>query len=127
MPEQLQPFPNQGDLFTNQEIAFGNLGTIRLPWYYLLQTLWRRTGGSGAILPTEDADASVPYRATVAGTLIVSGGTVTAISLTRSPDTVDLGITAGPIPVQPGDVVTITQSDPPTVTFLPTGVLGGPA
>jgi hypothetical protein len=54
-----------------------------------------------------------------AGTLAVSGGTVTAITLTRAGTTAALGILAGAIPVSTGDTVTTTYAVAPTISFIP--------
>jgi hypothetical protein len=60
------------------------------------------------------------YTAPANGSLIINGGTVSAITLTRPGDTaVTLGQTGGLVSVQAGDVVTVTYSVAPTMTFLP--------
>lgn len=59
------------------------------------------------------------YLAERTGTLVVQGGTVTALSYVRNAGTVNLGVIAGPIPVLMADAVTITYAVAPTVTFLP--------
>jgi len=60
------------------------------------------------------------YRAGSAGSLSISGGTVSAITLTRNNTSIPLGGTAGTFPVANGDLLTITYSGPPTVSFIPT-------
>jgi hypothetical protein len=62
-----------------------------------------------------------PYTYTAAynGTLSVSAGAVSAISIIRQGATVATGITAGLIPVSRSDQVSITYSVAPTVSFLP--------
>ncbi len=59
------------------------------------------------------------FTASFDGTLAVSGGTVSAISLTRQGVTVPMGVVAGPIPVSRLDQVQITYTVLPTANFLP--------
>lgn len=58
------------------------------------------------------------YTATRRGSVIVSGGTVSGITITRSGTTVTLGATAGAVPVAKGDVVAVTWTVAPTLTFM---------
>ena len=60
------------------------------------------------------------YTANSSGSLAVSGGTVSSITLTRGLVTVPTGVVAGLIPMEIGDVVSITYAVAPTVNFLPT-------
>ena len=61
------------------------------------------------------------YTAATYGNLVIQGGTVSAITLTRPGGAaVTLGVTAGMFPVQANDVVTVTYSVAPTMTFIPT-------
>ena len=62
-----------------------------------------------------------PYTVTASarGSLIVSGGTVSSITLTRGRVTVNLGVVAGMFPASLGDAFVITYTVAPTVTFLP--------
>lgn len=59
------------------------------------------------------------YTAGQAGSLAVSGGTVSAISLTRSGTTIPTGMTGGTLSLANGDTVTITYAVAPTVNFIP--------
>lgn len=59
------------------------------------------------------------YTAPFRGTVVIAGGTVTIITLTRQGTAVATGLTAGIIPVSRGDILTITYAVLPTVTFLP--------
>ena len=60
------------------------------------------------------------YQAPYTGTLSITGGTVSLISIIRQGTTVATGITAGLVPVSKFDKVQITYSVLPTVVFLPT-------
>lgn len=59
------------------------------------------------------------YTASSGGSLAVSGGTVSDISITRNTVTAATGLTSGLIPIVRGDVVTITYSSAPTVSLIP--------
>lgn len=59
------------------------------------------------------------YQSTADGLLVVTGGTVSAISYGRNGAFTPLGITAGLIPVKLGDVAQITYTVAPTVSFIP--------
>jgi hypothetical protein len=60
------------------------------------------------------------YLATVAGSLCIAGGTVTAIAHVRSTVSNVLGIISGCVHLRAGDSITVTYAVIPTaVTFLP--------
>lgn len=59
------------------------------------------------------------FVATGDGLLTVAGGVVSAISYGRNGTFTALGVTAGLIPVKLGDVVRITYTVAPTVSFIP--------
>lgn len=67
------------------------------------------------------APATFSYTASVPGHLLVIGGTVSAISLTRARVAIaNIGLTAGFIPMGVGDVVSVAYTVKPTVYFVPT-------
>jgi hypothetical protein len=60
------------------------------------------------------------YTVPTYGNIIVSGGTVSSITITRPGGAqVSVGATAGMFAVQAGDVITTTYSVAPTITFIP--------
>ena len=59
------------------------------------------------------------FTATSDGVLVISGGTVSAVTLTRQGTTISAGVVAGLIPVRRLDQVQITYTVAPTVTFAP--------
>lgn len=61
------------------------------------------------------------YTALAEGTVTVSGGTVSAISITRGATVVPTGVTAGVFPLSQGDIITVTYSVLPTMNFIPSG------
>jgi hypothetical protein len=73
--------------------------------------------GAGApIVPVTVTASPFAYTATTAGTLCISGGTISATTLTRGSA---IPIAAGNIPVRNGDVITVTYSVAPTMNFIP--------
>ena len=60
------------------------------------------------------------YTATTGGTVAISAGTVTAVTLTRASTVIATGVLAGLIPVRNGDIVTVTYTAAPTMVFTPT-------
>jgi hypothetical protein len=59
------------------------------------------------------------YTAPFDGTLVSTGGTVSAIAIIRQSTTVATGLTSGLIPLSRSDKVQVTYSASPTMTFLP--------
>lgn len=59
------------------------------------------------------------YLATADGLVAVSAGVVSAISYGRNGTFTALGLTTGLVPVKLGDVVRITYTVAPTVSFIP--------
>lgn len=59
------------------------------------------------------------YTAPFAGTVVVTGGSVSGISVVRQGTPVATGITAGLIPVSRYDQVQVTYGSAPTMTFIP--------
>lgn len=77
-------------------------------------------GATGAIASITVGASPYAYTAPAAGTVVVSGGTVSAITLKRgTPAAISVGETAGVIPVSAGDIVTTTYSAAPTMSFVP--------
>lgn len=96
--------------------ATSTIGAIGCTSYFLAPT--SALNGS-QIAPTVGAS---PWSYTVPayGNLVIQGGTVSAVTITRpggSP--VNIGVQAGMFPVQASDVIIITYTVAPTVTFIP--------
>lgn len=64
-------------------------------------------------------DSPHEYTASEDGTLLIEGGTVTLIELRRARITITLPGTSGLYPMSQGDVIIITFSVAPDLTFLP--------
>lgn len=58
------------------------------------------------------------YVAPRAGTVLINGGTVSAVQLTRSVTTLT-GLTGGLFPLSNGDTLTVTFTGLPTMTWYP--------
>lgn len=87
-------------------------------------TEWQRFFNALVQAPESIAEVDVgaspfDYTASASGFLAVSGGTVSAITLTRNTSSAATGVTAGLVPMFQGDIVTITYSGLPTVSFIP--------
>jgi len=83
------------------------------PWIVWLQQLASQPAAPFTVTPT---GSPFSYLASGAGSLSVSGGTVSAITLTRGGETVPIG---NLVPMVNNDVATITYSVAPTLSFIP--------
>jgi hypothetical protein len=88
-------------------------------WYFFFTGLFRGLppeNESPVILGASPATYSAPRK----GSLIVQGGTVSSIEFSRNGvDFYDVGAVAGMFSVCQSDVLRITYSSAPTVTFVP--------
>jgi hypothetical protein len=89
-------------------------------WYFFWMGLWRGLPPEPETAVTVGA-SPYDYNATRKGTVIVSGGTVSAISFSRDGVTFySTGQTAGMFTLNATDRLRITYTVLPTVTFVPT-------
>lgn len=100
---------------SQQPISDGK-GYITTPWQRFFNAL---VSGAAPIQSVTVTASPYTYRAGSAGSLAVSGGTVSGIAITRNNVTAPTGATSGIIPVSNGDLVTITYSGLPAVSFIP--------
>lgn len=99
----------------NSPIAGGAL--ITPVWGLFFSDL---TGPPHAIQEISLTGSPFSYMATLPGTFLVRGGTVSAINLTRGRVTIaPLGFTAGLVPLGVNDVLEIVYSVDPDVWFIP--------
>ncbi len=95
-------------------------GVITPPWRQYLQAFWDGTAARGEALAVQTLSGSPwTFQTLRAGNLVISGGTVLAISLNRAGMVISLGLTQGIVPVQQGDEVVVVYSVLPNVTFIP--------
>lgn len=59
------------------------------------------------------------YTASMDGSLFISGGTVSDITITRGTITFTTGLISGILPMSKGDIVTITYTVVPLINFIP--------
>lgn len=85
--------------------AFGYEGSTEIP--------------GGAFVALTVGASPFAYTAPSRGAVMVSGGTVSAITITRNGAVAPSGATAGSVLVCAGDIVTITWTAAPTCTFVP--------
>lgn len=93
-------------------------GAISQGWYTYLSQSGQGVpaGPESAVTPTGSPFA---YKASQAGSLLVSGGTVSSVTLNRSGANLATGQTSGMFALAAHDTVTITYSAKPTLTFVP--------
>ncbi len=92
------------------------LGKILAPWNSYLQQFTQAP--PNFMLQTLSGSPFV-YTAHEPGTVAIEGGTITGVTLTRGIVDIVLGTTPKLVPVAINDVVTITYSVLPTVSFIP--------
>lgn len=101
------------------EVAANNTLQFTVPWFRFFGLLLGLAAPSGAA-PAAIAVGASPfsYTAENLGTVFVAGGTVSNVSLNRNGVITDTGAIAGAVPVSEGDVVQVTYTVLPTMTFV---------
>ena len=100
---------------SRQPIADG-AGMVTPVWQRFFNVLVQ----AAAPITSVEVDASpFAFRAGARGTLSITSGTVSDISITRNMVSAATGLTAGLVPVANGDVVTVTYTVAPTIQFIP--------
>jgi hypothetical protein len=89
----------------------------------LVTPIWQRFFNAliplaGAVAPVAAGSSPVTYQASQRGTMSISGGTLTSVTLTRAGVAVPFG-TSRVIPMLNADTVTVSFSVAPTINFLP--------
>jgi len=88
-------------------------------WYGFLQAVWKGQP-SGPVTVASPTSSPYTYTAPFGGTVVVQGGTVSMITMTRDGLTFyNTGQTQGTIPLSQGDQIVVTYSSVPNITFLP--------
>ncbi len=96
-------------------------GQTAKDWYFFWAGLFRGLA-PGNVEPVTLTPSPNVYSATRKGSLIVEGGTVSAVEFSRDGgDTyIDVGTVAGMFTLNASDLLKITYAVAPTVTFVPT-------
>ncbi len=105
----MQPLPNTSSPFV------GKFGKIIAPWIQYLQQFTQAPPNILSVIPGVSPSS---YTAKEPGNVAITGGTVSAITLTRG--VISINVTGQRlIPVAINDVVTVTYSVLPTIQFIP--------
>jgi hypothetical protein len=101
------------------ELAPNKSWQFTTPWYRFLGALLGLAVPSGADAAVIAVGASpFSYTAAAIGAVLVSGGTVSALELGRNGAFTNVGAVAGAVPVSEGDIVRVTYTVAPTMTFV---------
>lgn len=77
------------------------------------------TGFKEQLAPLSFSSSPFVYTPANNGNIVIDGGTVTSVTLQRQGQTINLPSGNVVVPVSKSDIVTITYTDAPSVTFLP--------
>lgn len=89
-------------------------------WYRYFQAAEEGQPPSGE-LPITVQGSPFTFTATKKGFVVISGGTVTSVMFSRTPGTFYLmGTTAGAFPMAQNDMLKVTYTGMPVMTFVPT-------
>jgi hypothetical protein len=86
-------------------------------WYRFWSAIYQGTPPANESTLTLNT-SPFSYTAQVKGFVLIRGGTVSSVQVTRSVTTLT-GLTSGYFPLNQGDVLTITYSGLPSVTWYP--------
>jgi len=100
-----------------EQRLLGPMQNTQSVWYRFFNQLWTGVPPSAETAIAVTA-SPFTYAAPKRGFVIVNGGTVSLIKFTRSAS-YTTGQTQGVFPVSSGDMLTVTYSALPTMTFVP--------
>lgn len=92
-------------------------GAVTAIWRLFFASLVAKP--SAISLVTITGGSPFSYQPNIAGHLLIVGGTVSNVQLTRARVTISLGLGSQFYPMGLGDVIEITYSAPPDVYFVP--------
>lgn len=111
--------PQQFNTLPNFQVPLGKQGITSKDWFLFWANLFNGLPPGNETALTIGA-SPYTYVAGVKGSLIVSGGTVSAIDFSRNGTTFySTGETAGMFPLNARDSLRITYTVLPTMTFVP--------
>lgn len=109
---------------TNVPVFQDDGKTLNPVWSLFFTAL---VSAAGPISPVDVGVSPYEYLASYPGNLLIVGGTVSGLILTRARISVPLPMIDGFIPMVPGDVLETTYSVMPDAWFVPNmGGVGGP-
>jgi len=112
MTQQLNRIPDFGQ-------ALATKGVTDSSWFRYWSGLFSGVP-SGNISVVAVSSSPFTYKAPVGGTVIIQGGTVTQVQFSRDGASFYItGQTNGMFPVSQGDLLMVTYSVPPNMTFVP--------
>lgn len=86
-------------------------------WFNFFARLTAKPQAISTVTPTA---SPFSFTASLDGALAISGGTVSSVKLTRGRVAgVNTGLTSGMVSMAQGDVVTVTYSAAPSISFIP--------
>lgn len=90
-------------------------------FYRFVNNLFHSTGGGGAVSGITVGSSPFVYTAPVVGQVVISGGTVSKIEISRDVGTTffTIGLTSGMFLLKEQDELRVTYSAMPTMTFIP--------
>lgn len=91
-------------------------GRISQAWFRFFQQLVNQPSASQAVTVS---GSPFTYTANTPGNIVINGGTVTALSVSRGTTTVTVSTATKIIPLGQNDSVIVTYSVLPTITWLP--------
>lgn len=101
---------------SSQSAMVTTAGLVTPAWLRFFTLLLAQPGDIDAVVLT---GSPFSFTASEKGTAFVSGGTVSSIQVTRSRATFTTGQTSGNVPLAQGDMLIVTYSIAPTLTFVP--------
>lgn len=100
----------------NTPVFLDTNGRVSLPWFYWFQSLV----GPGQPITSITVGASPSsFTANENGNFVVTGGTVSNIQITRGTTTIAVGFNSGMIAVKQNDIMIVTWTVLPTISFIP--------
>lgn len=110
----------QHNSLPNFNVPLVNKGVTNKDWFFFWSNLFKGLSPANESPVTVGASPFV-YSADVRGSVIVNGGTVSAIAFSRDGTTFyTTGQTAGMFTLNAGDQLRVTYTVLPTLTFVPT-------
>lgn len=95
-------------------------GMLSQPFFRFLRNLFLSAGGGGQTSSITVTASPFSFTASQVGEVIVKGGTVSKVEFSRDGSTfIDTGVTAGMFPLKNQDMLRVTYSAAPTMTFVP--------